>query len=63
MGEPQWKARRDFPHELASDEIQSPRVDFAEVIRGLSSAEAEALLGMTEEETYASRTCVFSLPG
>ncbi len=61
MAEPRRKVRRDFPPALASDVVHSPRVDFAEVVRGLSSAEAEALVGMTEDETYASRTCVFSL--
>ena len=61
MAEPRRKVRRDFPADLASEEVHSSRVDFAEVVRGLSSAEAEALLGMTEDETYASRTCVFSL--
>ena len=45
MVEPQGKARRDSPPQLASDEVRSPRVDFAEVVRGLSSAEAEDLLG------------------
>ena len=60
MEEPRGKVRCDFPPELASDEVQSPMVDFAEVVSGLSSAEADAFLGMTEDETYASGAYVFS---
>lgn len=63
MGDTWRKGHREFLLELASDEVQSPRVYFTEVVSRLSIVNAGALLGMTEDEPLAIHTCIFILVG
>jgi CRP/FNR family transcriptional regulator len=61
MEKPHRNLRQKISLEVATDRAQLPRVDLAEVVRGLSSAEAEAILKLTEDQTYARGTCIFNL--
>lgn len=53
--------RRQVSSEVSSDWSQARIVDVAEVLHGLSSAEAVAIMGMTEDKTYARGMCIFNL--
>ncbi|MBI2172401.1 MAG: Crp/Fnr family transcriptional regulator [Chloroflexi bacterium] len=61
MEQPNRTLRLKIPLERATDRLRLPRVDLAEVVRGLSSGEAEAVLKLTEDQTYARGTCIFNL--
>ena len=61
MERPTRNLRRNFSLMVASDRVSPPRVDLAEVVRGLASAEADAILKMTEDQPYARGTYIFSL--
>ena len=39
---------------------QTQNIDVAEVLRGLSSTEAEQIMHLTKDRSYAPRTCIFS---
>jgi len=47
--------------ERATVGVPHPTVDLEQVVRGLSSAEAEAILKLTEDQTYPRGTCIFNL--
>ena len=46
---------------VSSNESDTRSIDIAQVFRGLPVAETELILNITEDRSYASGTCIFSL--
>lgn len=57
MGRPQ----RNVRHKTAAVGVNAHRVDLADVVRSLSSSEADSIVRMFHDQTYARGTCIFGL--